>query len=60
MLIQTELLLQDCAYEGYDGLLVDLSVGLDCFSNLGSIAKFDRISKLNRMREVLEELKQDQ
>jgi enolase len=58
MSMQSELLLQDCAYEGYDGLLVDLAVGLDCFSNLGSIAKFDRVSKLNRMREILEDFKQ--
>lgn len=56
-IMKTELLLQDCTYEGYDSTLIDLSLGLDCYSNLGSITKFDRICKLNRMREIIDELK---
>jgi enolase len=55
--MKTELSLQDCSFEGYDSTLIDLCVGLGCYSNLGSIAKFDRICKLNRMREILEEFK---
>jgi enolase len=50
MLTQTELIIQDCTYETYDSSLIDLSHGLNCYSNLGSISKYDRICKLNRMK----------
>ena len=57
MLTQTCLILQDCTYEGYDTSLIDLCFGLDSYSNLGSIFKFDRISKLNRMKEILDDIR---
>ena len=46
-------MLQDCNLESYDTTLVDLAYGLDAYCCLGNLSKFDRLSKLNRMRELL-------
>lgn len=43
-------MLQDCAYETYDTSLIDISYGLGCYACLGSINKFDRVCKLNRVQ----------
>lgn len=44
------MILQDNASESYNTDLIDVSYGLKCYPSLGSIVKFDRISKLNRMK----------
>ena len=40
---------QDNAYETYDTSIVDVCMGLNAYCNLGSISKFDRVSKLARV-----------
>jgi hypothetical protein len=42
------MILQDNAYETYNADLVDLCYGLKSYCNLGSIVKFDKLSKINR------------
>lgn len=46
--VGTQMILQDNAFESYNSDLVDICYGVKGYCNLGSITKFDRISKVNR------------
>ena len=46
--VGTQMILQDNAYETYNTDLVDVCYGLKSYCNLGSVVKFDKLSKINR------------
>lgn len=51
----TQLILQDSAYETYNTELVDICFGVGGACNMGSLQKFDRLSKVYRGIEILKE-----
>jgi hypothetical protein len=49
------LILQDNAYETYNTELTDLCFGLGAVCNMGSLQKYDRLSKVYRGVEIVKE-----
>jgi hypothetical protein len=50
--VGTKLILQDNAFESYNTDIVDICFGIGAYCNLGSVSKFDRVSKINRAIEI--------
>ena len=51
----TQLILQDNVYETYNTELVDICLGLGVSCNMGSLQKYDRLSKVYRAIEIVKE-----
>jgi len=51
----TQLILQDNVYETYNTELVDICFGMGASCNMGSLQKFDRLSKVYRAMDIVKE-----
>lgn len=49
------MILQDNCYETYNTDLVDICFGVGAVTNLGSVIKYDRLSKIYRAIEIVKE-----